>query len=214
MNFLALCKRTRAECHLNGTGPASVLLDSNPKDMQNIINWVADAWRELQGTRSWQWQWENPTLTMLAGTAVLAQSIAPTRYDKEATYFLNGGGFLDYLPWERFHLIYPANQIQDGTPTVWSVRPDLALVTNAKPYADTLISVERYANPTELAADTDTPGLPTDLHLHIVWSAVKKYAAHEEAGSLFKTASDEANRIYASILDRCLPEYTLGGPLA
>lgn len=214
MDFLSLCKRTRAECHLNGVGPTTVVLANNPKDMQSIIQWVADAWRELQGMRNWQWQWESPTLTIAPGTSVLAQEVSAARYDKEATYLVSGGGFLSYLPWDEFRLHFTANETQAGAPTVWSIRPDLAFVVNAKPSTSTQIVVERYANPTDLEDDGDTPALPVDLHMHIVWSAVKKYAAHEEAGALYKTASDEASRIYSTILDRCLPEYTLGGPLA
>lgn len=212
MTFLQLCQRWRLECSINGTGPTTVL-GAQTTEIQRGINWIADAWRELQGTDSWSWQWESPTLTIPAGahTPVVANTIAPVRWDKAAAFL--GTMQMDYFPWDEFRLRYPVSQISTGTPIAWSIRPDLAFVVNTNPTVSTAIVVERYANPTELVDDTDEPGLPADLHMYLVWAAVAKYAARDEAGSLYQTANKYAADIKASIVERCLPEFRLGGAL-
>lgn len=210
MNYLALCQRTVLEASIAGNGPSSVSTPQS-KELQRIINWVADEWLLLQGTRCWSWQWENPTLTVLAATNSVAGTIAPARYAVDATFI--GSTPIIYYPWDQFRMLWPAGDVADGQPDAWSIRPDLAFVVNAKPTADTAITVERYANPTALAADDDVPGMPEDLHMYLVWAALMKYAARDEAGSLYSTAEKFANDIKAAIMERCLPQISLGGAL-
>ncbi len=213
MTFLEICRQARLEASIAGDGPVSVV-GTQTKELSRIINWVKQEWRLLQGQRTWSWQWENPTLTVLAHSNVssVAQSIAPVRWDKEAAFL--GTMQMDFFPWEQFRLRYPFSQITVGQPIAWSIRPDLAFVVNAKPTVDTDIAVERYANPVDLVNDTDVPGMPEDLHEYLVWTAVMKYAARDEAGSLYSTAEKFANDLKASLMERCLPQISLGGALA
>lgn len=194
------------------SGPTTVG-GAQSKDFQRIINWVADAWRELQGSRNWSWQWESASLTVLAATntSSVAQSIAPARYDTDSAFI--GTAPLDYYEWADFRQMWPLSDISDGTPVAWSIRPNLAFVVNSRPTADTTIIVERYVNPSELTLDADIPGLPSDLHMYLVWAALMKYAARDEAGSLYSTSEKFAGDIKRAIYERCLPQMTLGGSL-
>jgi hypothetical protein len=83
---------------------------------------------------------------------------------------------------------------------VWSIRPDKAFVVNAKPASNTVLSVERYKAPSVMTLDADTPtGLPSEMHMAIVWRAVTLYAGHDENASLFQQATAEYRKMMASI---------------
>lgn len=215
MNFLELCVRLHQEADTAGSGPTSVL--GNTGELANEVNWVADAWTEIQGQLHWDWQWQEATVTVLTGTSKIATSIAADRYVQDAGYI--GTRFVDYYPWHRFRMIFPEALIAsrpagaaEGV-SAWTVAPDKTLRFNAIVDADTAITVERYANPTVLAANTDTPAMDSEFHMAIVWHALIKNHNFNEAGISRQTAQVELNKIMKNLHNRSTPQMILGGPL-
>ena len=208
MNYLELVRRLRVEASVAGSIPASVAGQTG--EIARLVGWVADAWREIQGNRLWKWQWEQATVTVNATTNVVTSSIPARRWVKDSAFITDKN--LDFIEWGEFRLIYPV--VSDGDITAWSIRPDNAFVTNYKPTTNTSISVERYAIPTELVNDGDTPAMPSRWHMAIVWKALMKYADCEEAGVLRATAEAKLAPILAEIMDEGTEDYFLGAALA
>jgi hypothetical protein len=73
--------------------------------------------------------------------------------------------------------------------------------------------MQRWALPTPMSGDGDTPPLPTDLHMLIVYTALKKYAGYDEAGTQRSIAVDEMKQMKEALYTRCLPASRFGAPL-
>lgn len=209
MNRLQIVQRTRQLAGIPGTVAATT---GQIGEADRVIKWVDDAWTEIQQAHTWDWLWQTGTVTIVAATNVTAGSIPAQRYVKDGTY--NGAVPLTYLPWAVFRNEWPASRIADGTPTIWSIRPDKAFVVNAKPTSDLALSVEHYANPTAMAANDDVPtGLPDEHHMAIVYKALLLYANFEEAGVTRATAEAEFNRHMQAMGLYELPDASFGAPL-
>lgn len=216
MTFLELCQRLAVEAgvnNANGTRPTTVAAQIG--ELGRIVGWVRDSWDDLQREQNWTFMWERPSLTLLNGTSTIAGSIPPKRYDKDSLWIDDGsttGKRLDYVPWDEFRSDWRALN-GAGNLTAWTIQPSNTLAFNATANGDTNLTVERYTNPVTMTADDDTPAMPSDLHMLIVWKALVKYANFDEAGVQRRTAIEELNRLHASLCERCLPEWRLGTDL-
>jgi hypothetical protein len=85
---------------------------------------------------------------------------------------------------------------------------------NAKPTASFVIDVHRYTNPVAMAADTDTPAMPSEHHMLIVWRALMLYAGFDEAGGLFQHANANYKRMLEAATQYQQPDVQWGGALA
>lgn len=209
MNRLELVQRLSREAGVNSAGPTSTL--SQTGEYARLVNWIDGAWNEIQQKYRWDFLWEQTTVTIATGTNLTAGSIPAHRYDKDGTY--NDTTQLSYMPWKEFRSTYPGAIISDGTPSNWSIRPDKAFVVDAKPTADLALTVERWANPIAMAADTDEPAMPSEHHMAIVWKALLMYANFEEAGVTRETARVEFNRHIDALGVVEAPSFDFGGPL-
>jgi hypothetical protein len=194
MNRLTLSQRAKLEMGLAGAASLTDTTAATGVDAK-VVNWVDLAWQRIQQMKLWDWMWEATTVTILANTAVTAGTISERRYIKDACRDANSS-LLAFLPWEHFRHAYPSTLIAAGAPSAWSIRPDKAFAVNAKPTSNAALSVERYKAPSVMALDADTPtGLPTELHMAIVWRAVMLYAGHDEAGTLYQHAKAEYEKL-------------------
>lgn len=197
MNRLQLCQRLRSEAGLGGSGPTATTGQTG--EMLQVVEWIDEAWNRIQSSRNWEFMWEASTVTIVGGTNYTAGSIPQSRYIKHATTDSTGVEVL-YMPWDDFRRTFPTALITTGNPSVWTIRPDKAFAVNATPAADKTFSVERYKNPTAMAADSDTPtGLPTEHHMAIVWRALMLYAGYDEAGEQYKRADGEYRKVMSAM---------------
>lgn len=217
--FLELAQQLRQEARIpsptTAATPTTVLAQTG--ELKDIVDWTGQAWVEIQGQKHWSWMWENPTVTILANTSTLAQTVSAERYIFDTAYVPATTGTtsrkMRYYAWDEFRRRFPSGDIVAGTPYSWTVRPDGAIAVNSKPTANMDITLERYATPTYLTADTDQPGMPADLRMLIVWMALMKHADELEAGARRSTAQDNASRLMRDLNTRCLPALRLGAPL-
>ena len=80
---------------------------------------------------------------------------------------------------------------------------------------DTYTVVGEYQQlPSNLVADTDTPGLSTHLHLIIVYKAMMSYALFESAPEVLQRAQVQYQRLLNQLEREQLQEVYLGNPLA
>ena len=121
---------------------------------------------------------------------------------------------LEYVEWREFSRIYRRLNTPGGI-TAWSIRPDNALVFNAEGVIvpHTPISMERWKLPVPMVAPTDEPPFNEDLHMIVVYTALKKYAGYDEAGNQRAIAVDEVKTLREAMNQRYLPAFRLGGSL-
>ena len=209
MNRLQGCKRVGRECGL-GSAAMTTTVGATGEDLQTV-EWWDDAWNKIQQSRNWDFLWEASTVTILATTNVTTGSIPASRYEHDRVTDSNGSP-LTYMPWALFTRVYPAALYAAGNPSVWTIRPDKAFVTNAKPTSNFAISVERYKNPVVLTTDSDattgTPALPAEHHMLIVWRAVMLYAGHDEASELYRHANAEYKKVLTAMGITDMPAIT------
>lgn len=214
MNRLELVRQLRQFAGVGagstGNGPTTTLNQTG--EYKRLVDWIDGAWNEIQQGHRWDFLWESSTVTIVAATNVTAGSIPERRYVQDAAYI--GTKPLTGMPWAQFRTRYPSGLIAAGEPSAWAIRPDKAFVVNAQPTADTAIAVERYKNPIAMAADADTPAMPSEHHMAIVYKALLLYANFEEAGVTRATAQAEYDRHMMALGLTELPEWTFGAPLA
>lgn len=196
MNHLQICQAVGREAGLAAAGMTTTV--SQTGENAQVIAWVDHAWLRIQSMRNWDWLWQSATVTILANTNATAGLIPASRYVKETT--VNPSNVvLGYVPWQEFIRTWPSARIVAGTPSIWTIRPDKAFTVNAKPTANHALTVERYANPTSLSGNTESPALPAEHHMLIVWRAVMLYAGHDEAGALYQHADAERKKVLSAM---------------
>lgn len=223
MTFLELCQDFAEEAGVNGTqnGTVPTSVAGQTGELRRVVKWVQKAWLDIQGGRHWSFLWEKVAMTLPLGANVILGSIPAERYIKTSarqSALTSDGLELEYVPWDQWERTYSDAYIAAGNrPTVYTIRPDGALVFNGIATVNNggamAFTIERYTNPVRLVDDDDVPAMPEDLHDLIVQKALVRYANFDEAGSQRATAVDEIARLERDLIRRCLPEIRLGGTL-
>jgi hypothetical protein len=232
MNYLALVNRARIECGINGTALTSFA--SLSTEDQRIVNWVAEAWHDLQLHKP-DWQWMKKTFSFVT-------------IDQQATYANpTDTGVSDCADWKRDsfrcystaqayadEMLLPfmdndvwRNVYQFGSmrttysrPVVFTVQPiNKAVSLGPVPISGYTIVGEYFRTPTDLVAITDDPtaagnDLPARYQMLIVWMAARAYASYEAAPEVLQRAELEWRRLLRRLEFDQLPEITFGPPLA
>ncbi|MAG09804.1 MAG: hypothetical protein CL494_05270 [Actinobacteria bacterium] len=181
MNFLDLCQRLVQETGIADEGPATVTGQTG--DMGRIVNWINDAWLKIQSIRAdWNWAWSTGTSTLTAATNTVTLPATVETIKRVSI----GQGFLQALDYNDFADNYRV--IQDGDPSVYSIKPDGTLCFSSKPTENKTVSYESYATPVALVNNTDVPAMPERYHILIVYEALRCYAQFDEAPELEKRA--------------------------
>lgn len=224
MNYLALVQRLKREAARSGGPPAGIGVLAG--DDINLGNWIADAWREIQRRRM-DWGWMRKTV---AGPLVIGQIAYPaTALDALATdlaswqdstddytvraYEAGAPGkpiHLDWLPYERFQALYLAEARPNGAPQYWSVAPNKDLLIGPAPHLATFtVKADYRAKPTELALDADTPAMPEQFHMLLVWRALLEVASFDAAPEVESRARRNMRVVWADLLDDQAPRVQL-----
>ena len=207
MNRLDLVRRLIAE-----SGASNIVLGSTVNqrgDAQNFVNWIDDAWLEVQGLQNWPSLWEDASITVSAGTSSVAGSLGPKRYVHDSCRV--GGGRACYLPWDKFRLQYPSADT-GASITAWTVRPDRSIAINAMVEADTVLQIERFRMPGAFTLDADQPLLFPEHHMMLVWRGLMLYGGFDEAGIAYKRGASEY-AIMKRLASGDLPAMESGEPL-
>ena len=187
MNRLELVRRLVAES--GTTGLAIGTTRDQQGDALNFVNWVDDAWLEIQGLNNWPSLWEDAQVTVSAGASTVVGTLGHKRYVKDSMRLATGGR-LTYVPWDEFRVSYPTVDA-GGSITEWSIRPDRSIAINSVVTADTVLLVERYRMPGRFTADNDEPLLFSEHHMMIVWRALMLYAGFDADGVQYKRGAAE-----------------------
>lgn len=230
MNYLALAQRLRRKCRVTGTGPSTVI--SQAEEYARLCDFINEAWMEIQLMRpNWKWMRNAMTFPTVAGQATytLAQ-IESTgsgfanfgNWDQETfrqyttSVGTNSEILMDWIPYDVWRDVYQygANRATQTQPTQFTVTPALGIGLGCTPAAGYTISGDYFKVATEMAVDADTPALPRQFHMAIVYKAMMFYGVSENSPEIYDSGKAEFDAMMARIELQQLPEMGQAGALA
>lgn len=215
MNHLQLVQRLVYESGASGSSLAISTTAGQRGDALNFVNWIGDAWLEIQGLLNWPALWKEASVPVAASAATVAQSLPHKRYVKtgaKLTDDVTGQTYaLDYAPWHQFREVYTS--ATNGAPGYWTIRPNRSIKFNATLSNASTFTCERYAMPGALSGDDAVPDLFEEHHMMIVWRGLMLYAGHDEAGVAYKRGEAEYRKM-KRLAGIDLPDLQPGEPLA
>jgi hypothetical protein len=122
----------------------------------------------------------------------------------------------DWIPYDDWRNRYQfgATRFTATCPNEITVTPSLSIGVGPSPIAGYTITGDYYSAPSELAVDTDTPGMPPQFHMLLVYKAMMMYGAMEAANEVYQEGEAGAKR-YMNLLGlNQLEIFSTGGPLA
>lgn len=230
MNYLQLAQRLAVECGVVGTISSVV---GQTGMYAKLINWANDAWLEIQGMHdNWNWMREPFAFNTVANTGdynpnsitntVTGQPMTDLRYWWKDTFRCQrvSIGVQDeqwLVEWEYqvFRNTYRFNVQMTGRPVVFAIRPNEKEVLLGQVPDDIYkVSGEYQVLPSSLSANTDTPAMPTHLHMAIVYKAMEYYGLYEAAPEVLQRGTTQFSRLRNQLEREQLPELYLTNPLA
>jgi len=222
VNFLSICQRLRQEAGLSGTGPASVL--GQVGEMKRIVDWASSGYEDIQNLHAtWCFLRTDFSFSTIANT----QDYTPTavaltdfsewiKNDIRIYSSAADESQLEYHPWDVFRqaFLYGAQRTQTGRPSVVTVKPNNALALWALPDGVYTVNGEYYKSAQVMAANADTPVIPTKYQMIIVWKALMHYGAYAGAEEKYAHGSNEYKKLLSMLEYEQLEDFTYGEPLA
>jgi hypothetical protein len=225
MTFLELCQ---AVALYSGTGDGNkpTTVTGQTGRLALIVNWVQDAWQELQYSRNaWGFMRSDFTSELIGGQAeYTADDLGITDHaqwvqDGVMTIYLEtdqaGESFLPWIDYRLWKEQYDRGTPTDTKPTCVAMSPDNKLCFGPKPdTANTYVVRGQYIKaPQELTSDADEPSLPERFHKIIMWKALISLADFDEAATHMQTARRRYGELlFALERDQLHERITIGAP--
>jgi hypothetical protein len=222
--FLQLCQLTREKCGISGNGPA--LVTGQTGEMGRIVNWVQEAWIELQNrSRDWDWMRAEFCLTTVALQQEYTISSASltdfSRWHLETLRAYRADiGVADQqwlVAWNYgiFRDTFMFASQTTSRPTVFAVRPrDKALLFGSIPDDAYEIRGEYQKAARPFLTGSEKPLLPEEFHMLIVYGAMLKYAYYENAPEVAQSAQLMQGPMLKDLMANQAPEFSHGEVLA
>lgn len=192
MDFLDLAQELRKEASVAGTGPTTVV--SQTGELGKLVGWINDAWEAIQNEKP-DWRWMRADWSY-AGSAADQEFTATdasitafaTWWPKTFRCYTTSLGVSDeqritYKPWDEFRDTYLLGARPAASrPAHFTIKPDDSIMLGPIPDAAYTYVGEYQKAATRMAVDADVPtGLPSDLHMLIVWDALVLYGTFQGA---------------------------------
>jgi hypothetical protein len=230
MNFLALCQRLRRKCRVAGSGPTAVTAQS--EEYSRLVDWVNEAWMLIQRKHEQDWLFMRASCSAntINGQANYgAGEFNLTDLGRFAVNYANGDTFrvystsggiasetfmevIDYDDW-RDRFLIGALRSSYMRPDTVAIGPDGSLYCGPIPSAGWTIVGDYYRAPSEMVAANDTPSLPSQYHMAIVYRAMMLYGASEAAQEVYVEGENSFDQIMREIERTQLPRIRLAGSL-
>ena len=199
MNYLQLVQRLHSESGRSTAAPTTVT-GANDRHAR-LFNWVADAWRELQGERSWRWMRTTLDVALTVGQQTYAPAdLSASRFGRwrpeDDTYspyvYISGSpnAMWPMAQWnlDEFRARFIYRTWGNSTPIAWSFDESNQLLIGPGPALAYKLRAEYWKEPSELAADADTPDMPSRFHLMLMWRALQEVAKFDAAPEVLARA--------------------------
>lgn len=222
MNFLQICQRAGLECGVSGSLTSVV---SQTGDWGEIVTWCGWADTDIQASETlWDFLRNDFTFATIVGTstyaitAVSLEELATWKADslRISLSTLDDEQWLTFMPWSFFRdsRFFGSSRTTTGRPTEFSVKPDKSLIVWPLPDDEYDINGEYFKRPQSMTANGDTPLIPQQFHMAIVWRAVMGYARFHEADNILETAMREYKSVLTDLKYDQLPPPEDVEPLA
>lgn len=226
MTFLELCKRVLQESGFSGTGPASVIGQRGIE--ARIVNWVRDAWTELQQDREdWSFMFKRISHTLSPGksdyslTEMMITDLSRWEFGT-ATVFETATGEsatrplfsdIEYDTWLVSLGMGGGGVQSDRVVRVMTIPgTNNSLKFWPPPQEETTVNLSYYRSPVSLEADSDVPDLwPEPLQKVIIWRALIDYAFYDGAAEIEARAREKYEELMLKIDGRKKPTVNLMG---
>ena len=232
MNFLQIAQRLRVESGLTSSisvSPTTVVAQAG--ELARIVNWAKDAYTDLQTSKTnWRWLRSRFTIPTVAGTDTYAYTAATDQISSSTisrfarwipladtgephlTCYRTATGVSDeqmvyFMPWPDFRDEYKRRTQNNGRPLHFTIDPQNNLVFGPKPDAIYTVVGEYQKSAQTLALDADTPEMPSDYHMLIVWNALLDYAGYSAAPEAFTRAQVKAKPLKSGLEIDQLPDF-------
>lgn len=232
--YLQLCVKARRDCRLPGTGPDAVTGQTGV--FGRLVDWVSDAYIQIQERHDeWRWMRRTATVSTTADDDDYAygewtdqtDSVVISRFSRwrlndpwdQPKCYLSSSGvsaqyWLTYLDWDSFKTIYKIGSQSSGQPAHIAINPNDEIVLGPAPDDTYVVTADYYLGPQTLAADSDTPDMPSRYHNLIVYEAMKRYGTTEGAANIFIEGNQQANRMMRALERSQLPGFRLAEAMA
>ena len=215
MNFLELANRLKRKARVVGTNMTAVTGQS--EEYARVIDFVNESWSDIQLARpDWKWMRNSMTFPTVAGQATytLAQIEATgsglTNFgnwdlDTFRTYTTSVGtndeNVMSWMPYDVWRDTYQigATRATETRPNQFTITPALGVGLGCTPAAGYTITGDYYKVATEMTITTDTPSLPSQFHMAIVYRAMMFYGVSESAPEIYDEGKMEFDRMMSRI---------------
>ena len=182
--------------------------------VDDFIDWVNDAWEELQIDREdppwWFRTLMDQTLAVTTSTDEYSMPAGLETIDWRTvtvyTVAKQDETPVEYIPYNNWRTRFDTITGQAGRPQFITLKPDNSLAMFPVPDQNYTLRFDGVLDLEELTADADVPsGLPAMYHKLLAWDAVRKFAEHHEDGTMLAKAQGRHKRYFKRVLARQLP---------
>lgn len=223
ITFLELCQRTARESGvIQGTKPSTVI--GQVGTLAQLVEWVADAWVEIQTEEKWPWlrtDFSKNTVASIGSYSPTAWSLTGhgewiTEPQSTSLYLTSTGvsdeSWLSHIPYTDYQLLYRIGTQTDARPVHWSISPTGNFLLGPEPDAVYTVHGEYYKSPQVLATNSDTPtGLPVEFENIIVYKAVQRFGEFDEAANAIALAAQKYTQMLNRMRRRLMPVFESPG---
>jgi len=226
MTFLELVNRTKQECGISGADLSTVLNQTG--EARRLVNWVSQAWADIQNARQ---DWDFMKQSVIFDTVAGKQSYLPgvdiniTNFKKwendSFRMYLKSAGigteitlsqYYDHNQFRDFYLV-GSRRLVTGRPIYVTIWPDKSLYFGFIPNDVYTATAQYWIKAQILALDNDTPNLPDDYHMLIVYKAMMKYGMFESAAEQIAAAKEEYAPMFSKLVADHTPYVSMGASL-
>jgi len=228
-----MTQRLWLESGASGTSPGPSTIVGATGESARLATWINAAWQDIQ-TAHTDWGWMRTAASFITvqaqatyalGTAAGTVGVSVATFGEWArntgrSYLTSVGTnsevFLDYIPYESWRSSYQFGAIRNqySRPLQFSIAPDKSICLGPVPISGYTVTLDYFTAPVDLTADADTPTLPAQFHMAIVYRALMMYGAFESAAEVYDRGELEFGKIMRRLADQRLPEVGFIGSLA
>lgn len=228
LTYLELAQRLRRKVRAKGSGPTDVTGQS--EEEMRLLSYINEAWMSIQRLHTdWNFLRASVSCVTVEGQYAYAGSedfavddfgYWALDYDAGDTFrcYQTSVGLSDeqqldvveYDDWRNRYLL-GSNRTQYQRPLEVAVAPNRALTIGPIPAAGYTLIGDYYKVPTELALSTDTPTLPGQFHMAIVYRAMMFFGVSEAAPEIYDEGKTEFKILKAEMEATQLRNITTAG---
>lgn len=219
MNYLQLCQRLRLE--VGASGNDSTVVDASGEWLR-LCTWINQAWVEIQQERDdWNWMRGESSFNTIAEQAEYPYASSPISLTSFSRWVNDSFRIykdtqsdehqLQHMAYADFRERYLISTYETtySYPHVITISPTDSLILALPPDDVYTVSGEYIKNVTELSANTDTPSLPSQYHMLIVYQAMEDHGFFETASEVLQRSYKRYQKMLNKLIFDETPEVTI-----